>query len=424
MNCMADVKTGGTFDVDRVRSDFPILKTKMNGKQLVYLDNAATSQKPDSVIDSISDYYRTYNANIHRGIYKIAEEATLAYTESKVKLQKFINAGSMQEIVYTKNTTDAINLASLSWGDANVGKGDHVLISSMEHHSNMVPWMVLAKKKGAVLDYIALDKDKARLSMESFDKQLEKGPKLLAITHASNVLGTINDVKELTRRAHKAGAMVLVDGAQSAPHMKVDVRDIGCDFFALSAHKMLGPTGIGALYAKREILEVMEPLITGGDMIRSVTHNSYSWNDLPWKFEAGTSDVSGAIGFGAAIDYLNRVGMNSVRKHEKRITKYALERMRGIKNVKIFGLDADGLDERCGIIAFSIKGVHPHDVSQIFDSEGIAIRAGQHCAMPLVTEILKENALSRISFYLYNKESEVDKAVYAIKKVKEKFMVG
>ncbi len=411
------------FDVDRVRADFPILKTKMNGKPLVYLDNAATSQKPYSVIDAIGNYYRTYNANIHRGIYKIAEEATIAYTDSKVKLEKFINANSMQEIVYTKNATDAINLVSLSWGGANVGRGDHILVSSMEHHSNLVPWMVLAKKKGAVLDYIALDKDNARLSTKSLDEQLEKRPKIVAVTHASNVLGTINDVKSITRKAHGAGAMVIVDGAQSAPHMKVDVRDIDCDFFAMSAHKMLGPMGIGALYAKKGILDSMEPLITGGDMIRSVTHNSYSWNDLPWKFEAGTSDVAGAVGFGAAIDYLNAVGMDKVRKHEKEITKYALKRMNETRNVRTFGLDMKGLEDKCGIIAFSLKGVHPHDVSQILDGEGIAIRAGQHCAMPLVTEILNENALSRISFYLYNKESEVDKVIDAIDMVKKKFRI-
>ena len=420
---MAKAKVGGAFNVDRIRKDFPILKTKMNGKPLVYLDNAATSQKPSSVIDAIGNYYRTYNANIHRGIYKIAEEATIAYTDSKVKLEKFINANSMQEIVYTKNATDAINLVSLSWGGANVGRGDHILVSSMEHHSNLVPWMVLAKKKGAVLDYIALDKDNARLSTKSLDEQLEKRPKIVAVTHASNVLGTINDVKSITRKAHGAGAMVIVDGAQSAPHMKVDVRDIDCDFFAMSAHKMLGPMGIGALYAKKGILDSMEPLITGGDMIRSVTHNSYSWNDLPWKFEAGTSDVSGAVGFGAAIDYLNAVGMDKVRKHEKEITKYALKRMNETRNVRTFGLDMKGLEDKCGIIAFSLKGVHPHDVSQILDGEGIAIRAGQHCAMPLVTEILNENALSRISFYLYNKESEVDKVIDAIDMVKKKFRI-
>lgn len=418
-----DEKQEKGFDVDRIREDFPILKTKMNGKPLVYLDNAATSQKPNSVIDAISDYYRNYNANIHRGIYKIAEEATTAYTESKIKLANFINAGSMQEIIYVRNATEAINLVALSWGEANVKEGDHILISKMEHHSDMVPWMLLAKKKRAVLDYVGLDEDNARLSMSSFDEQIKKEPKILAVTHASNVLGTINDVKKLTKRAHKKGTLVVVDGAQSAPHMKVDVRDIDCDFFALSAHKMLGPTGIGALYAKRKILERMEPLITGGDMIKSVTYDSYAWNDLPWKFEAGTSDIAGGIGLGAAVDYLDRIGMNNIREHEKRITKYTLEELEKIKNIRTYGLGVGDLDERGGAVAFSVDNVHPHDVAQIFDSEGIAIRAGQHCAMPLVTQILKENALSRMSFYLYNKESEVDKAIEAIKKVKKIFRV-
>jgi cysteine desulfurase/selenocysteine lyase len=413
-----------SLDVDKIRRDFPILRTKMNGKPLVYLDNAATSQKPESVIDAISSYYRTYNANIHRGIYKIAEEATEKYTESKEKLAKFINAGSMQEIIYVRNTTEAINLAALSWGEANIEKRDHILISRMEHHSNMVPWMVLAKKKKAVLDYIELAEDNAKLSMRSFEEQLKKMPKILAVTHASNVLGTINDVKTLTRRAHRMGTKVVIDGAQSTPHMKVDVRDIDCDFFALSGHKMLGPTGIGALYAKSELLEAMEPLITGGDMIKSVTYDSYSWNDIPWKFEAGTSDIAGGIGLGAALNYLNKIGIDKIREHEKKITKYALEVLGGIKNVETFGLGAKDLDNRGGTIAFAVKGVHPHDVAQIFDSEGIAIRAGQHCAMPLVTERLGENALSRISFYLYNKESEVDMAAEAIEKTKRIFKIG
>lgn len=420
---VVDEKLKAGFDVDRIREDFPILKVKMNGKPLVYLDSAATSQKPNSVIDAISNYYRNYNANIHRGIYKIAEDATAAYIESKGKFADLINAGSMQEIIYVRNTTEAINLVALSWGDANVRRGDHILISRMEHHSNMVPWMLLAKKKKAVLDYIELDKGNARLSMESFDEQLEKRPKILAVTHVSNVLGTINNVKELTRRAHKMDAKVLIDGAQSTPHMKVDVRDIDCDFFALSGHKMLGPTGTGVLYAKRDILEKMEPLFTGGDMIKSVKYDSYSWNDLPWKFEAGTSNIAGGIGLGVAVDYLNWVGMDNIREHEKKITRYALEELGKIKNVKIFGLGAKDVNEKGGVIAFSVNGVHPHDVAQIFDSEGIAIRAGHHCAMPLVTQTLGESALSRMSFYLYNKENEVDKAVEAMRKVKKIFKI-
>ncbi len=411
------------LDVDRVREDFPILATNTNGKRLVYLDSAATSQKPSSVIDSIDEYYRKYNANIHRGIYKIAEEATEAYIKSKEKVAKFINAGSMEEIIYVRNCTEAINLAALSYGEANVQKGDHILISQMEHHSNMVPWMELVRRKGAKLDYIELDNDNGKLDMGSLDRMLENSPKIVAVTHASNVLGTINDAKEITKRAHKNGAVVLIDGAQSVPHMEVDVKDIDSDFFAFSAHKMLGPTGIGVLHSKSSLLEKMEPIIGGGDMIRSVTYESCTWNDLPWKFEAGTSDISGGIGFGVAIDYLNGIGMGSIRKHEMNLTAYALDSLSRIEGVKVFGLGKDSIAERAGVVSFSIDGVHPHDVAQIFDSEGIAIRAGHHCAMPLVTERLGVPALSRMSFYLYNKESEIDAAINAINKVKQIFRV-
>lgn len=414
----------GHIDVDAVRKEFPILATKSNGKDFVYLDSAATSQKPVQVIDAISDYYRRYNANIHRGIYKISEEATEAYIGSKRKLAGLMHVGTWRGIVYVRNATEAINLVTRSWGAANVKKGDHILISEMEHHSNMVPWMVLAKEKGAQLDYIRMDSTAKHLDFADLEKKLEARPKIVAVTHASNVLGTINDVKRITEMAHGAGAKVLIDGAQSAPHMKVDVSDIGCDFFALSAHKMLGPTGIGALCAKEEILDSMEPFITGGDMIKSVTYSGYEWNDLPWKFEAGTPNVEGGIAFGAAIDYLNQIGMENIRDHEKELTGYALERLGKIKGLKTFGPGADDLGSRGGVIAFAVDGVHPHDVSQIFDSEGIAIRAGHHCAMPLVTERLKETALSRMSFYLYNKESEVDRAADAIQKVKKTFRLG
>ncbi len=413
-----------TFDVERIRSDFPILSTKMNGKPLVYLDNAATSQKPNQVIESISNYYRTYNANIHRGIYAIAVEATDAYVDSKVKLAKLVNAKGMEEIIYTRNTTEAINIVALGWGGANIKQGDHILITQMEHHSNLVPWMLLARRNGAVLDYVKLDESKSMLDMQSLEEQLENEPKIVAVTHVSNVLGTINDVKHITRKAHDHGAVVLVDGAQSAPHMQVDVQDIGCDFFTLSSHKMLGPTGIGALYGKFDILDKMDPVLSGGDMIKSVTFSDVTWNDLPWKFEAGTPDIAGGIGFGAAIDYLNGIGMKSIRDHEKKITKYALEKLSGIKHLKTYGLGKEDLERRGGVISFSIDKVHPHDVSQVFDSEGIAIRAGHHCAMPLVEEILGESAVSRISFYLYNKESEVDRAAQAVELVKKTFKVG
>ena len=411
------------IDVKRIRRDFPILSARMNGKPLVYLDNAATSQKPRQVIEAIYKYYTQYNANIHRGIYAIAEKATQAYTDSKAKVAKHINASSIEEIVYTRNTTEAINLAALTWGEANIKKGDRILISEMEHHSNMVPWQLLSMKKGAKLDYIKLDSSNSELDMQSLGEQLEKKPKLVAITHVSNVLGTINDVKEIAKMAHKHGAKVLVDGAQSAPHMKLDVKDIDADFFALSAHKMLGPTGIGVLYAKRDILEHMEPLIGGGDMISTVDFYSCTWNSLPWKFEAGTSNIADAIGFGPAIDYLDRVGMGSIRQHEEKLTKYALESLEDMKNVKVFGLGKENLKKRGAVISFGIKGVHAHDIAQVFDSEGIAIRAGHHCAMPLVTQRLGESALARMSFYLYNEEKEVDKAVQAIEKVKKIFRI-
>ncbi|MEM0149337.1 MAG: SufS family cysteine desulfurase [Candidatus Micrarchaeaceae archaeon] len=409
--------------VNNIRKDFPILGIRMNGKPLVYLDNAATSQKPIQMINSIYDYYTKYNANIHRGIYKIAEQATDAYIESKAKVAKLINANGIEEIVYVRNATEAINLAALSWGSENIKKGDHILISEMEHHSNLVPWLLLARRKGAVLDYIKLDADKAELDMQSFGEQLEKEPKIVAITQVSNVLGTINDVKEIAKRAHRKGAKVLIDGAQSAPHMEVNVRDIDADFFAFSAHKMLGPTGLGVLYAKRSILEGMSPLLGGGDMISTVSYYSCTWNGLPWKFEAGTSNIADAIGFGAAIDYLQKVHMNEIRAHEERLTLYALESLEGVRNVKVFGLDRDKIKRRAGVISFAVKKVHAHDVAQVFDSEGIAIRAGHHCAMPLVTEELGEGAVSRMSFYLYNYEREIDKAIRAIAKVKKIFNV-
>ena len=287
----------------------------------------------------------------------------------------------------------------------------------------MVPWMLLAKRKGAVLDYIALDRDNCGLDMQSLAMMLEKKPKIVALTQVSNVLGTVNDVREVTRMAHESGAMVLVDAAQSVPHMSVDVKHIDADFVAFSAHKMLGPTGIGVLYGKESVLESMEPLFSGGDMIKSVSYDSYAWNDLPWKFEAGTSNIADGIGFGAAIDYLNRVGMQNIARHEKRLARYALDRLAEIYGVRVYGYGAENIDKRGGVITFSIGGVHPHDVAQIFDSEGIAIRAGHHCAMPLVTERLKQPSLSRLSFYLYNKESEIDAAVAAIQKVKKIFKV-
>ncbi len=405
------------LDVDQIREDFPILSTKINGKPLVFLDSASTSQKPRQVIDAVKDYYETYNSNIHRGLYQISMKSTDAYVNSKELAAKFINAESYRNIIYCRNTTDAINIAALSYAEPKIKSGDHILITDMEHHSNIVPWLMLAKRKKAFLDHTALV-EKSFVDMDDFKKKLEKKPKVVAFTHASNVLGTINDVKLMTKLAHDAGATVLVDAAQTVPHMKVDVKDIGCDFMAFSSHKMLGPSGIGVLYGKEDILEETTPAIVGSDMIRSVTFESAEWNELPWKFESGTPNIEGAIGFGAAISYLNKIGIEKVRSHEVEMLKYALKRFEEVKVMKLYGPGIKSVDRRGGVISFNISGAHPHDVSTIFDTEGIAIRAGHHCAMPLVVGVLDEAAVSRISFYLYNKQDEIDKAIDAIDKVR------
>ncbi len=412
------------FDVEKIRRDFPILGKKMNGKSLVYLDSAATSQKPRKVINAISRYYRNYNANTHSGVYKIAEEATEDYIRSKKKVAKFIGASEWEEIIYTRNTTESINLVARTWAEQNIQKGDHILITEMEHHSNVVPWIMLAKRKGAVLDYIKLGDDKASLDEAGVDEQLAKRPKLVSITHCSNVLGTIVDVKAIAEKAHKFGAKVLVDGAQSVPHMGVDVKNLDCDFFVFSGHKMLAPMGIGVLYAKRELLEEMPPFLGGGDMIRTVLQQDFTLNDIPWKFEAGTQHIDGGIALGVAVDYLKKIGMENVREHEKALTLYTLERLSKITGVEVFGLPSQDIDRRGGVVAFDITGVHPHDVATIFDQEGVAIRAGHHCAMPLVVDILKKPALSRMSFYIYNNESDIDKVIEAIAIVKKKFKIS
>ncbi len=411
------------IDIGKIRNDFPILKIMANGRPLAYLDSAATSQKPKKVISAISKYYKTYNANIHRSAYKIAEKATVEYEKSKKKVAGFINAESIEEIIYTRNTTESINTVALTWGEANIQAGDHILLSELEHHSNIVPWQILAKKKNAVLDYIKLDSSRSKLDAASMDSELSKNPKLVAISHCSNVLGTVIDVKDVTRKAHERGAKVLVDGAQAAPHMPVDVRSVGCDFFAFSGHKMLGPTGIGVLYAKKELLEETAPLFGGGDMIKTVGHFDYTPNDLPWKFEAGTPNIEGGIVLGIAIDYLRKIGMENIREHEKSLTRYALERLKKANGVEVYGLPAEQMEWRCGVISFNIKGVHPHDVSAVFDSEGVCIRAGHHCAMPLVVESLGQQAVSRMSFYIYNNESDIDRAMAAIEKTKSLFKI-
>jgi cysteine desulfurase / selenocysteine lyase len=408
------------LDVEKIRRDFPILSIKMNGKPLVYLDSAATSQKPKKVISAISKYYKKYNANIHRGVYQISIKATEEYEKSKKKVASLINSKSFEEIIYTRNTTESINTVALGWADQNIRKGDHILITEMEHHSNIVPWLILTKKKGAVLDYIKVDRQTAKLDEASVDAQLANGPKLVAVSHCSNVLGTINDVKSITKKAHRGGALVLVDAAQSVPHMPVDVRDLDVDFLAFSGHKMLAPTGIGALYAKRELLEQMPPVLGGGDMIRSVEFFDFTPNDLPWKFEAGTSNIEGGIALGVAVDYLKKLGMANIREHEKELTKYALEQLGGA-GVNVFGPRINDMESRAGVISFEVPGVHPHDVAAIFDREGIAIRAGHHCAMPLVVNVLGKSAVSRMSFYIYNNRDDVDAAVRALGKVRATF---
>ncbi|MCL5427556.1 MAG: SufS family cysteine desulfurase, partial [Candidatus Marsarchaeota archaeon] len=389
-----------SIDVDKIRRDFPILYTKTShGKPLVYLDSAATSQKPAKVIEAVSDYYKTYNANIHRGLYDISAKATEEYKRSKELVAEFINAESYNEIIYTRNATESINLVALSWAERNIRKGDMILTTQMEHHSNIVPWQMLAKRKGARIAYAKLD-DGSTIDVDDYRKNLEKGPKLVTFTHVSNVLGTVNDAQTLTKMAHDAGATVLIDAAQSVPHMSVDVKRIGCDFMAFSSHKMLGPAGIGVLYGKEEILEQTEPLYGGGDMIRSVRFDSCTWNELPWKFEAGTSNVEGGIGLGAAVEYLNGVGMSRIRQHEIYLVRYALERLDGLEGVIVYGVGKKDMTEsnRAGVVSFNITGAHAHDVAEIFNSEGIAIRAGHHCAMPLVNEVLGEPSVARMSF--------------------------
>lgn len=406
------------LDVESVRRDFPILSRQVNGKPLVYLDNPATTQKPKSVIDAISRYYETYNANVHRGAYRLAEESTAAYEGSREKIRAFLNAASTEEIIFTRGATESINLAAYAWGRANVGPGDEVLVTEMEHHSNMVPWQILAREKGAVLKHIPIEPD-GTFDLARAKSLLTKKTKLLALTQVSNVLGTINPVKEMVLAAHDVGSLVLVDGAQSVPHMAVDVQDLGCDFLALSGHKMCGPTGIGVLYAKKSVLEKMPPFHGGGDMIRQVYLDHSTWNDLPWKFEAGTPDICGAIGLGVAVDYLVSVGMDAIRDHEHLLTARALDVLSKIPGVTIYG-PADPA-RRAGVVSFNVEGIHPHDLATIVDREsGVAIRAGHHCAQPLMNR-LNVPATARAGFYIYNVPADVDRLAEGILKAKEIF---
>ena len=402
------------LDVNKIRQDFPILSRQVYGKPLVYLDNAATSQKPHSVIQALVDYYEGYNSNIHRGVHALSMEATQRYEEAREKVSGFIGAKSPENLIFVRNTTEAINLVAHSWASANVGPGDEILTSEMEHHSDLVPWQKVARDRGAKMRFIPVSND-GTLDLSNIDTLLNERTKLLAITHMSNVLGTINPVKELAKMAHNAGALILVDGAQSVPHMPVDVHDLDCDFLAFSGHKMMGPTGIGGLYVRESIMEQMDPFLRGGDMVQRVWLEDATWNDLPMRFEAGTPNIADSIALGAAVDYLQGLGMENVRAHETRIVEYGLKAFEELKeDLDMYGPTDSSI--RGGVFSFHAHDVHPHDLGTILDREGIAIRAGHHCAMPLVRDVLGQPATARASFYVYNTEEEVDLLITALKK--------
>ncbi len=406
------------LDVERIRQDFPILSRVVEGKPLIYFDNAATSQKPRQVISSISSYYEEHNANIHRAVHTLAEEATNLFEDVREKTAKFIHADKNDEIIFTRGTTEAINLVRYSWGRFNIKKGDRILLTEMEHHSNIVPWQLLAKENGAELEYVGITDD-GLLSLEDYDKFLADGrTKLVCVTMISNVLGTINPIKDITQTAHDAGAHVLVDAAQGVPHQPVNVQELGCDFLAFSAHKMLGPTGVGVFYGKEKVIENMEPFLGGGDMIKEVHLREARWNDLPWKFEAGTSNIADVIGFGAALDYLTRIGMENVRAHEIELTRNALGQMAQVDKLTTYGPpEASG---RAGVISFNLGDIHAHDMASILNDDGIAVRSGHHCAQPLM-ERLGVSATTRASFYIYNTQEEIASFIGALNKAAKMF---
>lgn len=411
------LKTKTGFDIEQIRKDFPILSREVHpGVPLIYLDSAATSQKPLVVIEAMSEYYRNFNANIHRGIHTLAEEATQAYEDARERIADFVHAPSPEQLIFTRNTTESINLVAATWGRKNLSMGDHILLTEMEHHSNLVPWQILANELELVLDFIPVTPE-GLLDLEVFRSELKKEPKVLAVTHMSNVLGTINPLDEILSEAKSAGAVTLVDGAQAVPHFPVNISELEVDFYAFSAHKMCGPTGIGALYGRKDLLENMPPFLGGGEMIKRVELRSFTTNDLPHKFEAGTPAIAEAIGFGTAVDYLKSLGMDALKAHEKDLTAYAMDELSQISDLKILGPDAA---KKGGVIAFYIKDIHAHDAAQILDSLGIAVRAGHHCAQPLHTRF-NLPATSRASLYLYNTIEEIDKLVEGIKKVKAVF---
>ena len=403
----------------KIRDDFPILKQRINDEPLVYLDSAATSQKPQAVIDSVVNYYQTINANTHRSVYTLGQRATDEYELARKKVQRFIKAKSSKEVVFTKGTTDSLNLVASTYGEKNIQAGDEIVITYMEHHSNLIPWQQLALRKNAVLKYIELTKD-GQLDMDYARSKITDKTKIVAVAHVSNVLGVTNDVQKLARIAHSHNAVIVIDGAQAAPHQPIDVQKIDADFYAFSGHKMLSPMGIGVLYGKKELLEQMPPYQFGGEMINSVDKFDSTWSELPWKFEAGTQNVSGAIGLGKAIDYLNNLGMENIAEYEQELVDYALPKLLAIRGLTVYGPQDSTVHN--GVISFNLNNLHPHDVATAFDMDGVAVRAGHHCAQPLM-KYLGVVATVRASFYFYNTKADVDKLLQAIADTKEFFRV-
>lgn len=412
MIVVADTK----LNVEAIIKDFPILEQQVNGKRLAYLDSTATSQKPKQVIDALSDYYERYNSNVHRGVHTLGSLATDGYEGARETVRRFIHAKYFEEIIFTRGTTAAINMIAHSYGDANVSEGDEIVVTQMEHHANLVPWQQLAKRKGATLKFMPMSED-GTISLDAVRETVSDRTKIVAIAHVSNVLGTINDIKAIAEIAHEHGAIISVDGAQSVPHMKVDVQDLNVDFYSFSGHKMLGPTGIGVLYGKREHLNRMEPTEFGGDMIDFVDLYDSTWTDLPTKFEAGTPLIAQAIGLQAAIEYIESIGFDAIHEHEQALTTYAYEQMSQIEDIDIYG---PSKDKRAGIITFNLKDVHPHDVATALDTEGVAVRAGHHCAQPLM-KWLNVSSTARASFYIYNTKEDIDQLVEGLKQTKEFF---
>ncbi|MCA0971747.1 cysteine desulfurase [Halobacillus litoralis] len=402
------------MDVKAVRDEFPILHQEVNGHPLVYLDSSATSQKPRKVIEKLDEYYRGYNSNVHRGVHTLGTKATDEYEGAREKVRRFINASSTQEVIFTRGTTTAINTVAASYGRANFKSGDEIVITPMEHHSNIIPWQQIAKETGATLKYMPLQPD-GTIRLEDAKATITPNTKMVAIMQVSNVLGTINPVKEIAQIAHDNDSVILVDGAQSAPHMKIDVQELDADFFAFSGHKMCGPTGIGVLYGKKALLNKMEPVEFGGEMIDFVNLYDSTWKELPWKFEGGTPIIAGAVGLGAAIDFLNDIGLDAIQDHEHKLAQYALDRMQTVDGMNIYGPQ-----ERAGLVTFNLADVHPHDLATVLDAEGIAVRAGHHCAQPLM-RWLDVSATARASFYLYNTEEEIDRLVEGLQTTKEYF---